>query len=60
MLPILKKIKGSPAGVKELWNTLHNSPRTEALAICEATLGKSTQVASFVVDFLGYVSHDIH
>ena len=56
-LPILRKIKGSPAGVEELWHTLHNSPRTEALAICEATLGKSTQVTGFVADFLGYVSH---
>ena len=58
-LPVLGKIKGSTAGVEDLWLTLQNSPTAEALAVCEASLGKSAHVSGFVRELLGYVSQHV-
>ena len=59
-LPVLRKIKGSTIGVEDLWVALQNSPTAEALAVCEASLGKSGHVTGFVQELLGYVAQQFH
>ena len=44
---VLQSLKGSDEGVDELWQALHSTPRTEALAVCQATLGDSPGVSAF-------------